>query len=596
MHTQSVPSPPFRIFATNYRESPKLHNNGRPTNRINNTDLQNAYNLWSKNNKELADQYDMPCDESCDITFNRIRLDRIKSGLCIKCNMIHYKDNAYLVLSIIGNVYFNCYRYDNIYPGFNKDVSKNWGDLINSIKNKIFEPDEFNEFPNILRQVLAIVYEGEGGIFGEAVIKMKDMIVQKPFRKFVYECNVLPILKRYSPERLIKSHKLGDYIKSICHKISYPRTIFKPYSLNNPNQPEDPDTLNLFPGFKAIPVSSSEYNYEQYVRPWLDHMRIILCNDNIETFNDIIGFRAHLVQHPYEKPVVTHLFQSKEGTGKNTELDFFTMEVVGPQLGLIVNHINRIIGPFNALAKNQLFIVLDGTKSDKKKFKSFATQMYNIINPKGKAMYKTINYSRITNITSEEVPLPLVDEFSRNFLVQRCNNKYSTKMRRRDKTLDIEAREYFNNLHRNVFTPLGAQHIMKYLLDYDLVTSEFDPYGLPPTTDYLKELESYSESYSESMPITFLREWDWTRTFPDGGKDHMVIPCRIRDIVDEFIKWIKKHGVCVSNNYTTSRGFEKAVIKDKYRSLIQKIDRKLNNAWLYTNQNIQNKRRAIIDL
>ncbi len=580
-----------------YNKIPKSNNTHQVASH---SSLLNAYNIWRSNNKELADQYKIPSDTSYDIKNNRIRLDRIKPGLCEKCDRVHYKDNAYLVVNNNGNVYFNCYRNEPSHTRFNGDPSITFGKIIGNIRGKILDPDKFKDLPNRLRPVLAILHEGEGGSVGEAVVKMKNEIARKPLQKFTGECNMYIFSEIYytnsdPPEKCIRKHKFGNYLKTISSQIFYDIAIFKPYSPGHPTKFEEPGVLNVFPGFKAVPIPDNEYDYDRYVKAWLDHMRIILCDDNIEVFNNVIGFRAHLIQYPYEKPSVTHLFQSEKGAGKNTELDFFTMEVVGPELGVIVDNIDAIIGPFNALAKNQIFIVLDETKSnkgDKDKFKSFATQMYHIINPKGKDMYKTINYSRITNITNEEGPLPLVEEGSRRFLVQRCNNKYSAERRRKSKTLDIEARDYFNNLHRNIFTPLGARHIMKYLLDYDLVASAFDPFGLPPTTKYLKELETYSEL----IPITFLKEWDWTRTLPDGGKDHMVIPCRIRDIVDEFIKWIKERSILVSNNYKTSRGFEKAVIKDKYRSLIQKIDRKLNNAWLYTNQNIQNKRRAIIDL
>ncbi len=569
-------------------------------NHIYDTSLLDAYNSWSKNNVELANQYDIPDIHSCDRKYNIIRLDRNQPGYCVMCDRIHNKDNAYLTINSTGNICYNCYRNEEVYTEFNRDQNATWSNVITYIINKIFEPEEFKNLPNKLKSVIAIIHEGEGDVLTEVVLKKNNKLVTKPLVQFVRECNVFTITERYyknknPPESAIRKHKLGAYIVSICSSISYLSSEFMPYSPNDPNKFYKPGVLNLFPGFKAIPIPKSDYNFDKFVKPWLDHIHIILCNNDETVFNNVIGFRAHLIQRPYEKPAVAHLFQSEKGAGKNTELDFFAKYVVGLELAVIIDNIEAVTGEFNIITKHRLFIVLDETKAnkgDKDKLKSFLTQVHYLINPKGKDMYQAINLARTTMSSNAEGPLLIVEDGSRRFLAQRCNNKYSAEKRRQDPQVNAEARKYFNNLHRNVLTEEGARHVIRYLMEYDLESSEFDPYDVPPTTQYLKELEAYSEP----PPITFLKEWDWTRLLANGDRSKITLPCKMKDIVHEFLIWIKERTTFVSNHYKTTRGFEITVIKDKYSHLIEKTNRKYQNAYLYTNISLEGEQNLKIDL
>ena len=380
--------------------------------------------------------------------------------------------------------------------------------MVYYIINKIFEPEEFKNLPNKLKSVIAIIHEGEGDALAEVIIKKNNKLVTKSLVHIVREYNMFTITERYyesgnPPKTAIRKHKLGSYIASICSSIAYLNSEFMPFPPNNPNKFAKLGVLNLFPGFKSIPIPKSDYNFDKFVEPWLDHIKIILCKNCEAVFNNVIGFRAYLIQYPHKKYAFENVFKSKKGDIIINELEFFAKYIVG----------------------------LD--------------------------------------------------------LVQRYN-KYSAEKCRQN----AEARKYFNNLHINVLTEEGARHVIRYLMEYDLESSEFDPYDVPPTTQYLKELEAYSEP----PPITFLKEWDWTRLLANGDRSKITLPCKMKDIVHEFLIWIKERTTFVSNHYKTTRGFEITVIRDKYSHLIEKTNRKYQNAYLYTNISLEGEQNLKIDL
>lgn len=83
---------------------------------------------------------------------------------------------------------------------------------------------------------------------------------------------------------------------------TYSSTSFSPLAKNN-------QSLNFWVGPKASPTPGN----------WVlirDYLRDVICDGNSETYEYLIRYLAHMVQHPEEKPGVMIVLLGGQGTGK----------------------------------------------------------------------------------------------------------------------------------------------------------------------------------------------------------------------------------------------------------------------------------------
>jgi putative DNA primase/helicase len=111
-----------------------------------------------------------------------------------------------------------------------------------------------------------------------------------------------------------------------------------------------PDALNFFRGLQVKPMAGD-------VKPYLDHLKHVICAGHEPSFHYLIGWMAHLFQKPDIKPSVAVVLKSVEGTGKGTMAEPL-LRILGAH-GNKTNGAYAIAGRFNGTVANRLMIFAD---------------------------------------------------------------------------------------------------------------------------------------------------------------------------------------------------------------------------------------------
>lgn len=151
----------------------------------------------------------------------------------------------------------------------------------------------------------------------------------------------------YANDRVQVTDKRSEAIseKWMRHpdRRTYPNGVeFAPGSTTN-------GTLNLWRGWavESNPDASCEY--------FLKHVRQIVCGDNSDYFAYVIGWLAHLVQHPDEKPGVALVLRGSKGVGKDSVGDYLA-RMIGRCHAPTVSQSEHIVGRFNRRMENALLL------------------------------------------------------------------------------------------------------------------------------------------------------------------------------------------------------------------------------------------------
>lgn len=125
-----------------------------------------------------------------------------------------------------------------------------------------------------------------------------------------------------------------------------------------------PGMLNLWRGWAVEADPSASCNL------FLAHVREVVAGGSSENADFILGWLAHLVQHPEEKPGVALVLRGDKGTGKDTFADYVS-RMIGRRHAPTVAESDHIIGKFNARLQNALLLhVQEGSWAGDRKAES----------------------------------------------------------------------------------------------------------------------------------------------------------------------------------------------------------------------------------
>lgn len=201
---------------------------------------------------------------------------------------------------------------------------------------------------------------------------------------------------------------------------------------------------------------------------WLQHLRsVICCNDEI-LFRYALGWFAHIVQKPWEKPGVAFIVRGKKGRGKDTIMDYFG--------GLIADHHVKIanqeqmVGKFNAHQEKALVLHVEegfwaGNKQAEGSLKHLITSEKVQIERKGIDSFSVDSYLRIFMSSNEDWVVPATSDERRYFVLDVSDE------RRGDHVYFRALRQEMNNG--------GRSALLHYLMHYDL--SDFEVRSVPDT-------------------------------------------------------------------------------------------------------------------
>ncbi len=215
---------------------------------------------------------------------------------------------------------------------------------------------------------------------------------------------------------------------------------------------------------------------------FIDHAKTNVCGGDEKLFHWMMGYLAHMIQKPYERPHTTLVFRGAKGVGKNA-----LIERVGKLLGashfLTAHNSRYLTSNFNGHLDSCLMLVLDeafwsGDKSAESILKGLTTAPEIMIERKGKEPYMVDNLTRLVVIGNED------------WLVPASNDE------RRYAVFDVgEGRkqqgQYFEQLRILMDHKGGAEILMHYLKHFDLKTVDVNK---APHTEALadQKLESLS--------------------------------------------------------------------------------------------------------
>lgn len=107
--------------------------------------------------------------------------------------------------------------------------------------------------------------------------------------------------------------------------------------------------FNLWNGWAVQP--DAEGSCELF----LNHLRQVICSGDLTSADYVLGWLAHLVQRPWEKPEVALILSGGKGAGKDTFADYIA-EMVGRRHAPSVSQPSHVTGRFNARLESALLL------------------------------------------------------------------------------------------------------------------------------------------------------------------------------------------------------------------------------------------------
>lgn len=229
---------------------------------------------------------------------------------------------------------------------------------------------------------------------------------------------------------------------------------------------------NLWRGFvyQSRPYAEANPSARLGFDMFLGHVKDNVCNGDATLFNWLMGYFAHMVQKPFERPHTTLVFRGRKGVGKNVLIERIG-KLIGSTHFLVAHDSRYLTSNFNGHLDSCLMLVLDeafwsGDKAAEGKLKGLTTAPEIMIERKGKEPYMVDNLVRLVVIGNEDWLVPAsADE-------------------RRYAVFDVgegrkQDRKYFAQMCALMDAKGGAEILMHYLKNFDL--SKVDVNDAPHT-------------------------------------------------------------------------------------------------------------------
>jgi hypothetical protein len=295
-----------------------------------------------------------------------------------------------------------------------------------------------------------------------------------------------------------------------------------------PQRDMGPRWYNLWRGFSydAATCSAAASAAHPAVAAFLEHARENVCHDEPALFRWLMGYFAHLVQRPWEKPLVALVFKGLKGTGKNA-----LIERVGALLGghfLLSSKRRYLVGQFNGHLENCLCMALDeafwsGDKESEGVLKDLITGSEHVIEHKGKESFKVDNLTRVIILGNEKWLVPASQD-ERRFAVFELGVKR------------MQDRAFFEAMRVGMEKD-GYPHLLNYLLSFDLAGIDLNQ---APDTQALVDqkvasFEPMEQWWLECLNSGQITGGDWGGAWPEDVPTN-----RLREALE---RWARKQHI-----------------------------------------------------
>lgn len=217
----------------------------------------------------------------------------------------------------------------------------------------------------------------------------------------------------------------------------------------------DPRWYNMWRGFAVKPADHPNH---PMVERWKEHLLQNICQSNAYLADWLTCWFAHLIQRPWEKPLVAVVFKGTKGTGKNALVERVKYLLGGH--GMVTSRRRYLVSNFTMHLQKCLVFILDeafwsGDKEAEGVVKDLVTGSEHDIEPKGKESYRVRNLTRVVVIGNEEWLVPASADERRWAVFELGEGKK-------------QQREYFEEMRVGLDEEGGAAHLLRYLLDYKI--------------------------------------------------------------------------------------------------------------------------------
>src|SRR5690606_18889741 len=119
-----------------------------------------------------------------------------------------------------------------------------------------------------------------------------------------------------------KSIALSDGKRTPLSKMWISDEVCRRYEglVFSPGRPVNERFYNMWRGFAHKPIEPGEKiepRWQAGLDAFLEHALMNVCNGDTKLFHYLISYFAHLIQRPWEKPLVALVFKGSKGVGKN---------------------------------------------------------------------------------------------------------------------------------------------------------------------------------------------------------------------------------------------------------------------------------------
>lgn len=330
----------------------------------------------------------------------------------------------------------------------------------------------------------------------------------------------------------VKKITFDQYVSEFLLNIKTYQSIDFDPSCSNPRM------FNLWTGYQASQV---EYkNEEQHAEKppaelnlILKHLFEVYCSSNEETYEYFLDLLYMMLKYP-EKPlrVAVFLFSRKQGTGKNTFLDFMRDFVVGKQMTYECAGLDCVVSKHNSMMKNKKLVVVDEIASSSdawcsnfERMKTLITSESIEINPKGVNQFLVKNLATYFFLSNNPDAIRL-EASDRRYLCLEVSDKY------------LNNHDYFSRL-RNTFNQTTGDLFYSWIIQRG-DSKVVDVRKIPATQfkrDIIRQSASSSTLFLEYLTVNKDELKD--EEFNGVDEDYRVNASRFYEI---YTRWCSANG------------------------------------------------------
>lgn len=304
--------------------------------------------------------------------------------------------------------------------------------------------------------------------FGVAIVSGKTVILHFKKDGRVYYGNINDLHAFHENNRVQKDNTTVPITKvwmQSKYRRTYPEGI-----IFAPNR-EVEGAYNHWQGFSVEASDASDPS--RGCKLFLKHLFEVICDCNPEYYRYQLGWLAHMIQRPEEKPGVAVVYRGRKRIGKDTVFEYMG-ELFKNHYVTVANQ-DQMLGKFNQHQEKCLLLHVQegfwaGNKQAEGSLKYLITSTAVMIEPKGVNAFQVPSVLRLFISSNERWVVPATEDEARYFVLN------VSEKRRGDHT-------YFGALRAEMEGD-GPASLLAYLQQYDI--SDFQVRAVP-STDALGE-------------------------------------------------------------------------------------------------------------